>query len=133
MLLCLSLFAAICLQAQDVPYNVVFDITSKDTNDQKMVLRWVDGITKERPDAKLEIVLYGLSLDMIHKDRSVVAPALKQALENKNVSVKVCAVAMKRHNIEPSQLLPGVTMVPDGIYQIITRQKEGWGYIKVAH
>jgi intracellular sulfur oxidation DsrE/DsrF family protein len=40
---------------------------------------------------------------------------------------------MKRHNIDAFQLLPGVSIVPDGIYEIITKQKEGWGYIKAAH
>lgn len=134
------LFTSICLllsinllQAQTVPYNVVFDLTSKDTADHKTVIRWLDGISKERPDAKLEVVLYGQSLDMVQKGKSTVATDLQQLLLNKNISVKVCAAAMKHHNIEPSQLLPGVSIVPDGIYQIITRQKEGWGYIKAAH
>jgi uncharacterized protein len=127
------LVSAICLQAQTVPYNVVFDLTSKDTNDHKMVMRWLNEISKERPDAKLEVVLYGQSLDMIRKDKSVVAPAIKQLSQNKNVAVKVCALAMKRQNVDASQLLPGVAIVPDGIYEIITKQKEGWGYIKAAH
>ena len=134
-----ALFSCLCLlvsitfiRAQTVPYNVVFDLTSKDTNDHKAVMRWMTEISKERPDAKLEVVLYGQSLDMVQKDRSVVAPAIQQLTQNKNIAVKVCAAAMKRHNIEASQLLPGVGIVPDGIYEIITRQKEGWGYIKAA-
>ena len=128
-----SLLLSTVLLVQNVPYNVVFDLTSKDTNDHKMVMRWLDAISKEKPDAKLEVVLYGQSLDMIQKDRSVVAPAIAQLTQNKNISVKVCAAAMKRHNIDASQLLPGVSIVPDGIYEIITKQKEGWGYIKAAH
>jgi intracellular sulfur oxidation DsrE/DsrF family protein len=40
---------------------------------------------------------------------------------------------MKNHNIDASQLLPGVGIVPDGIYEIMTRQREGWGYIKVKN
>ena len=129
---CLLLSASF-LQAQTVPYNVVFDLTSKDTNDHKTVIRWLDGISKERPDAKMEVVLYGQSLDMVRKGKSSVAPALAQLQQNKNISVKVCAAAMKRHNIDAAELLPGIDIVPDGIYEIITRQKEGWGYIKAAH
>ncbi len=121
------------LAAQSVPYNVVFDLTSKDTNNHKSVMRWVQMISAERPDAQLEVVLYGQSLDMIVKDKSVVANELKELTGNKNVSVKVCAAAMKRHNIDKSQLLPGIAVVPDGIYEIITKQKEGWGYIKAPH
>lgn len=121
------------LRAQAVPYNVVFDLTSKDTNDHKTVIRWLSGISKERPDAKLEVVLYGQSLDMVVKDRSSVAPALASLQQNKNISIKVCAASMKRHGVETAQLLPGVSVVSDGIYEIISRQKEGWGYIKASH
>ncbi len=127
------LFSATFLQAQTVPYNAVFDLTSKDTNDHKMVIRWLSEISKERPDAKLEVVLYGQSLDMVQKGKSAVAPALQQLTQNKNITVKVCAAAMRRYNIDSTQLLPGISIVPDGIYEIITRQKEGWGYIKATH
>ena len=122
------------LRAQTtVPYNVVFDLTSKDTNDHKTVIRWLDAITKERPDAKLEVVLYSQSLDMVTKEKSVVAPALERLTQNKNIKVSVCAATMKRYNVNASQLVPGVTVVSDGIYEIISRQKEGWGYIKATH
>src|SRR5215218_9365181 len=121
------------LHAQPVPYNVVFDLTSKDTNDHKAVIRWLDGISKEKPDAKLEVVLYGQSLDMVQKEKSTVAPMIAQLTQNKNITFKVCAAAMKRHNVDPSLLIPGVGIVPDGIYEIITKQKEGWGYIKATH
>jgi intracellular sulfur oxidation DsrE/DsrF family protein len=120
------------LQAQTIPYNVVFDLTSKDTNVHKSVMRWLNEISKERPDAKLEVVLYGQSLDMVTKDKSTQGPAIQQLTQNKNVTVKVCAMAMKRHNLDSTQLVPGVGVVPDGIYEIISRQKEGWGYIKAA-
>jgi hypothetical protein len=40
---------------------------------------------------------------------------------------------MKSQKVDVSQLLPGVQTVPDGIYEIITKQKEGWGYIKASH
>jgi hypothetical protein len=39
---------------------------------------------------------------------------------------------MKRHQLDKSQLLPGIGTVPDGIYEIVARQSEGWGYIKAA-
>lgn len=133
LLLAFLIAASSFLHAQTVPYNVVFDLTSKDTNDHQMVMRWLKGISKDRPDAKLEVVLYGQSLDMIRKDKSTVASDVQLLLQNKNITIKVCAFSLKRHNIEASQLLPGTSIVPDGIYQIITRQKEGWGYIKATH
>lgn len=42
-------------------------------------------------------------------------------------------MTMKRNNIDKSQLVPGVEVVPDGIYEIVSKQQAGWGYIKVVH
>lgn len=120
------------LIAQEVPYNVVFDVTSQDTAIHQTVIRWIGGITKEHPDARIEVVFYGKSLDMITQNKSVVANDVNNYAYSKNVTFTVCEAAMKRNNVAANQLLTGVRTVPDGIYQIIKRQHEGWGYIKVA-
>jgi hypothetical protein len=124
---------AAIVKAQNADYKVVFDMTSRDSVNQQSVVRQVTGIAKSNADAKLEVVLYGQGLDMVVKGKSLQEPAVSQLLTNKNVSFKVCEVTMKRYNVDKSQLIAGVEIVPDGIYEIITKQKEGWGYIKVAH
>lgn len=116
--------------AQTPDYRVVFDVTSKDTNTYHTVVRQAGSILKANPDAKVEIVIYGGALDLVTKDRSIVAPAVQELA--KKATFKVCAVTMQRHNLDKSRLIPGVETVADGIYEIITRQKEGWGYIKVS-
>jgi intracellular sulfur oxidation DsrE/DsrF family protein len=121
------------LKAQSPDYKVVFDLTSKDPMDHKAVIRWINEISTSNPGAKLEVVLYGQSLDMVVKNKSVVADDVTKFAATGNISFKVCAIAMKNHSINTSELLPGVEIVPDGIYEIITKQKEGWGYIKAIH
>lgn len=119
--------------AQKPDYKVVFDLTSKDSLDHKSVMRWLNEVSKSNPDAKLEVVMYGQGFNMVTKERTVVADNVVKLMANKNVSFKVCAVALKNNNVDVSQLLPGVETVPDGIYEIITKQREGWGYIKAVH
>ena len=118
--------------AQTAPYNVVFDITSGDTAAHRTVIRQMRGISQSRPDAKLEVAIYGDALAMVMKEKSIIADAVQELSSNKKASFKVCAATMKRHNIDKSQLLPGVEVVPDAIFEIVTKQHEGWGYIKVA-
>jgi uncharacterized protein len=120
------------LQAQK-DYKVVFDLTSRDSVDHKNIIRWLNEITAAEPNANLEVVLYGKSLDMVTKDKSVVSNAVQQLASKPNVAFKVCAIAMKNNNVDKSQLIQGVQVVPDGIYEIIAKQKEGWGYIKASH
>ena len=119
--------------AQKADYKVVFDLTSKDSLDQKSVVRWLNEVSKGNPDAKMEVVMYGQGFNLVAKDRTTVASALTPLLANKNISFKVCEISLKNNNIDKSQLLPGVETVPDGIYEIVSKQREGWGYIKAVH
>lgn len=127
----LSVAASAIAQAKD--YKVIFDITSGDTVDYKAVVRQVTGILKANPDAKLEVAIYGNALNMVTKEKSILADAILELSKTNKASFKVCAVTMKRHNIDSTMLIPGVEVVPDAIFEIITKQKEGYGYIKVAH
>ena len=45
------------LQAQRQPYRVVFDLTSRDTLEQKAVLRWLKEVSTSSPDAQMEVVM----------------------------------------------------------------------------
>ena len=61
------------------------------------------------------------------------AAAIQKIIADGKASFKVCSMTMKRNNIDASQLIPGVEIVPDGIYEIVSRQQDGWGYVKVGH
>lgn len=126
------LFCTVTLMAQRSDYKVVFDLTSRDTVDQKSMIRWLKEISESNPEAKMEVVMYAKGLEMAVKDKSYVAEDITRLSANKNITFSVCAVAMKNNNITSDQLLPGVSIVPDGIYEIISKQREGWGYIKAA-
>ena len=130
----LSLFTLLSFfsWAQTKPVRIVFDVTNNDTLTHATALRHANSEAKEHPDGRFEIVIYSSSLDMVVTGKSTVAPAVQELMTRKNASIKVCEVTMKRHNVVKSQLLPGVETVPDGIIEIIERQREGWGYIKEA-
>jgi|SRR5436190_2926044 len=114
-------------------YKVVFDLTSGDTLSQQTTIRWVNEIIKAEPTAQVEVVMFGKGLPLAVKDKSAVANDVTSLATNKNVAFKVCSMAMANQKVDKSQLLPGVQTVPDGIYEVISKQREGWGYIKVAH
>ena len=119
--------------AQSQPYRVVFDLTSKDSLDQKAVVRWIKEVTSLNPKAEMEVVMYGKGFELVMPERSTMLNDVKDAMKNPNVSFKVCEIAMKNNKIDKSQLLAGVQTVPDGIYEIFSKQQDHWGYIKVMH
>ena len=131
-LLLISMLLSTYSKGQAPVYKVVFDLTAKDTNVHKAVLRWCTLIADANPGCKLEVVFYGQSLDLVVKGKSVAENDIIKMAGGKNVSFTVCEAAMKRHNIDKSQLLPGVSTVSDGIYEILLKQKEGFAYIKAG-
>lgn len=116
-----------------VPYRVVFDMTSKDSINQQALIRQAGLIRESNPQSQVEVVIYGQGMDIVLNNGTAQQKALEKLIAEKNVSVKVCAVTMKRMGVDKTKLSTGVEVVPDGIYEIITKQSEGWGYIKVAH
>ena len=134
----LSLFTTILLFVSQFllaqkDYKVVFDLTSGDTLSQQTVIRWINEVIKTEPTAQVEVVMFGKGLPLVVKDKSALANDVTSLATNKNVAFKVCAIALANQKIDKSQLLTGVQIVPDGIYEIVSKQKEGWGYVKVAH
>jgi len=132
-LLAITLFFASQSGFAQKDYKVVFDLTSGDTLSQQTAIRWIKEIINSEPTAQVEVVMFGKGLPLVVKDRSAMADDVTSLANNKNVAFKVCAIAMVNQKIDKSQLLPGVQIVPDGIYEIVSKQRGGWGYIKVAH
>ena len=119
--------------SQSKPYNVVFDLTTADTTTHQRVIRWIRSIIAAYPDAKLEVVFYGKALPMAESEKSTVANDIKNLAAGKNVTFAVCEQAMQVHNVSKSMLVPGVKTVPDAIYELISKQADGYGYIKVTN
>ena len=130
---CVALLAPGAIRSQPQPYRVAFDLTSRDTLDQKAVLRWIKEVTASSPKASMEVVMYGKGFELVTVGRSLFAAEVAEALKNPRVSFRVCAIALRNNAVDKSQLLPGVQTVPDGIYELVVRQQEHWGYIKVNH
>ncbi len=135
-ILFIGLFAVLSpgfVQAQRQPYRVVFDLTSRDSLEQKAVLRWLKEVGTSSPDAQMEVVMYAKGFELVMPERSAYIAEVKEAMKNSSVTFKVCAIALRNNNVDKSQLLPGVQTVPDGIHELVSKQQDHWGYIKVMH
>lgn len=130
---CVALLSLGFVRRSPQPYRVVFDLTSRDSLDQRAVLRWIKEVSTSSPDAELEVVMYGKGFELVMPDRSPYVADVQAAMKNPKVAFRVCAIALRNNNIDKSQLLPGVQTVPDGIHEIVMKQQDDWGYIKVVH
>jgi len=129
-MLLLALGFALNMTAQKTPVKIIFDVTSSNVKVHESTVRHVKLMAKAYPESQFEVVMYSGSINMVVKAKSTVAVDMEALAKKDNVSFVVCQGTMKRHKIDTSQLISGVTTVPDGILEIIMKQAEGWGYIK---
>jgi uncharacterized protein len=118
--------------AQQKPVRIVFDVSSGDTLVHQAAMRHVSLMAKNYNDSQFEVVVYGNALPMVVTGKSTVGKQIQSLAANQNVTFRVCELTMKREQVDRSQIIQNVSPVPDAIIEIVTRQGEGWGYIKEA-
>ena len=96
----LTLLAFGFVYSQAQPYRVVFDLTSRDSLDQKAVMRWIKEVTTVSPKAEMEVVMYAKGFELVMPERSAMINDVKEAMKNPNVSFKVCEIALKNNKVD---------------------------------
>lgn len=129
----LVFFGILQTEAQQKPVRIVFDVTSADPSVHESAIRHVSLMSATYPGSSYEVVIYGKGIDMVLGEKSSVSMEIQSLIEKSQVKFAVCELTMKKYQISPNQLIPGVVAVPDGILEIFNRQQEGWGYIKESN
>lgn len=111
------------------PLKIVFQLTTDDTTAHKALMKQLGNITSVKPDTKIEVVCHGPGLDMLRSDRSIVAEKVK-GFATKGIAFSACEFSLKERKVSRESILPSAGFVEAGIIHIVTRQAEGWYYIK---
>jgi intracellular sulfur oxidation DsrE/DsrF family protein len=111
------------------PLKIVFQLSVGDTLAHKALMKQLGNITSVEPTTKIEVVCHGPGLDMLRKDKSTVAEKINE-FSQKGIVFNACEFSMKERNVSPEQILPSAKFVKAGIIYIVTKQREGWSYIK---
>jgi uncharacterized protein len=114
---------------QTTKHKIVYDLAVADTTMHAGLMRQLNNIKRGWPDAQIEVVVHGKAINLLVTGKSTQANAIKE-LQAKGVVFAACENTMKRAKVEKSQLLPNTPTVPMGIGEIVTKQEEGWSYIK---
>jgi len=117
-------------QANTKTHHVVFAITSGDETDWKLTVGNIRNlITALKPDpVEVEVVAYSQGLNLVKHDSTQASEIA--ALQQMNVRFVACENSMRAQHVEAKDLLAGVQPVPSGIVEVVTKQEQGWSYIK---
>ncbi len=127
-----STFAQVAPKAkteQTKVHRIVYDMSAADTAQHAGLMRQLNNIKRGWPEAQIEVVVHGKAMDLLVTGKSYKPDAIKE-LQVKGVVFAACENTMRARKVTKEQLLPNVITVPMGIGEIITKQEEGWGYIK---
>jgi len=129
LMLVLFTFAA---NAQQNKLSVVWDLNNADTAVQGAVFRQINNARAVKPNLEVEVVFHGYAIKSLLKDNKSFEARVKAAKE-KGVIIAVCNNSLKRLKINPTELMPEVTVVPSAVAELIVKQSEGWSYIKAGN
>jgi intracellular sulfur oxidation DsrE/DsrF family protein len=117
--------------AQAKKHHVLFALVSPNESDWSMTILNLRSLTASLADtAELEVVAYGPGVSFLGKGSSATADI--QELTAKHVRFAACQNAMRAKHMTAADLIPGVEMVPSGLVEVITKQEQGWTYIKAG-
>ena len=112
-------------------HQIIFQLTTADTMAHKALMKQIGNITKVAPGTKIEVVCHGPGLDMLVADKSIVADKITKFAKS-GIVFNACEFSMKERNVEKTRMLTDIGYVEAGIIAIVTRQEQGWSYIKAG-
>lgn len=117
-------------QSQAKKNQAVFQVSDADPQKWNLTLNNVKNVIEELGAEKvdLEIVVYGPGIGMLKAD-SPVGKRIAEALKS-GVKVVACENTMKGQNLVYADMLPEIGYVPAGVVELITKQREGYSYIR---
>ena len=116
-------------KSKESVHKIVFQLTTNDTLAHKSLMKQLNNITSVAPTTKIEVVCHGPGLDMLVAGKTIVQDKIKQ-LKAIGVDFVACEFSIKERNVPIEKIIPEAGFVKAGIIEIVTKQEQGWSYIK---
>ena len=117
-------------QAATQRARVVIQVSDSDQGKWNLALNNAKNIQTDLGAANvdIEIVTYGPGIDMLKLD-SPVAGRIGEAT-TAGVKVIACENTMRGQKLTRADMLNGIGYVPAGVVELMSRQQQGWAYIR---
>lgn len=109
--------------------HIIFQLTSDDTLSHKALMKQLNNLSTVDPTAKIEVVCHGPGLGMLVAEKTTVRDKI-QKLKSRGIEFVACEFAMSERSLSKDKMIPEAGFVKYGIIEIVSKQEEGWSYIK---
>jgi intracellular sulfur oxidation DsrE/DsrF family protein len=110
-------------------HKIIFQLSIDDSLAHKALMKQLNNITTVAPGTKIEVVCHGPGLNMLVTGKTVVQDKIIQLIK-KDIVFVACEFSMSERNVPKEKIIPQAGFVKAGIVEIVTRQEQGWSYIK---
>ena len=117
---------------QKPEHKIIFQLTSGDTTAHKQLIKQFNNILSVSPTTKIEVICHGAGLDMLVSGKTTVEDKIK-LLAEKGVVFNACEFSIKERKVDRSKIISSAGFVPAGIIAIVSKQEQGWSYIKAGN
>lgn len=137
LLLFFLLVAAVTVQAQNEKpvapkHRVIMQLNQNNPDAHKQLMNQLNALKQAwGDDVVVEVLAHGPGIELFLADKSTQKEMIA-TLKTKGVHFVMCENTMKNKNITKEMLLPDMEYAPFGLAEIITKQEEGWIYIKAG-
>ena len=121
---------ATALKSPQKRHKIVIQVSDNDPVKWNLALNNAKNLQDDvgAANVDIEIVAYGPGIDML-KLESPTASRVADAMKA-NVKVLACENTMRGQKLTRDDMLPALSYVPAGVTEIMTRQSEGWAYLR---
>ncbi|MBK6521119.1 MAG: DsrE family protein [Sphingobacteriaceae bacterium] len=113
-------------------HKIIFQLTSGDTTAHKQLMKQFNDILSVSPTTKIEVVCHGAGLDMLVTGKTIVEGKIK-LLADKGVVFNACEFSIKERKEDRNKIVSSAGFVAAGIIEIVSKQEQGWSYIKAGN
>lgn len=109
--------------------KIIFQLSIDDSLAHKALMKQLNNITTVAPGTKIEVVCHGPGLNMLVMGKTTVQDKIQQ-MKMRDIIFVACEFSMRERNIPKEKIIPEAGFVKAGIIEIVTKQEQGWSYIK---
>ncbi len=113
-------------------HKIIFQLTSGDTTAHKQLMKQFNNILTVSPTTQIELVCHGAGMDLLISGKTIVEDKIN-ALAKRGVLFNACEFSIKERKIDRNTILKIAEYVPAGIIEIVSKQEQGWSYIKAGN
>lgn len=113
-------------------HKIIFQLTTGDTTAHKQLMKQFGNILSVSPTTKIEVVCHGAGLEMLVIGKTIVEDKIKFFSE-KGIVFNACEFSIKERKVDRTQIIKSAGFVPAGIIEIVSKQEQGWSYIKAGN